>query len=74
MNIAESAGCTTNPEFARCLDRSLTEIVTCLELCERLYPSVASAQRVALIDEGNQISRMTHNLLQRLGPVGAQPL
>lgn len=71
MNIAEGAGCTTNPEFARFLGyayRSLKEIVTCLELCQRLYPSVGNDRRGTMIDEGNQISRMTHNLMQRLGP------
>ena len=71
MNIAEGTGCATNPEFARFLGyayRSLKEIVTCLELCQRLYPSVGLHRRSTLIDEGNQISRMTHNFMQRLGP------
>jgi len=77
MNIAEGTGCTTNPEFARFLGyayRSLKEIVTCLELCQRLSPSVGLHRRSTLIDEGNQISRMTHNFVQRLGSAGEQPL
>lgn len=72
LNIAEGAGSTTNPEFARFLGyayRSLKEIVTCLELCERLYPSVENDQRNSLIEEGNQVSRMTRKLMQRLGPL-----
>jgi four helix bundle protein len=77
MNIAEGTGCTPNPEFARFLGyayRSRKELVTCLERCERLYPSVASAHRGGLIDEGNQISRMPHNFMPRLGPAGEPPL
>jgi four helix bundle protein len=75
LNIAEGAGCTTNGEFARFLSyayRSLKEVVTCLELCQRLYPALPAQPLDLLIDEGNQISRMTHSLLQRLSmPPGA---
>jgi four helix bundle protein len=59
----------TNSEFGRFLGyayRSLKEIVTCLELCQRLYPGVHREATVALADEGNQISRMTYNRIQRL--------
>jgi hypothetical protein len=38
-----------------------------LELCQRLYPSLHAQPVTTLIDEGNQISRMTHSLMQRLG-------
>jgi four helix bundle protein len=73
LNVAEGAGCSSNPEFARFLGyayRSLKEVVTGLELCERLYPSLPAGPHpvAALIDEGNQIARMTHTLLQRLTP------
>jgi four helix bundle protein len=70
LNIAEGSGCPTNGEFARFLSyayRSLKEVVTCLELCQRLYPVLPTASLSVLIDEGNQISRMTHTLMQRLG-------
>ncbi len=70
LNIAEGSGCTTNGDFARFLSyayRSLKEVVTCLELCQRLYPALPVQPVVVLIDEGNQISRMTHALMQRLG-------
>ncbi len=70
LNIAEGAGCSTNGEFARFLSyayRSLKEVVTCLELCQRLFPALPSEPIDALIDEGNQISRMTHSLANRLG-------
>jgi four helix bundle protein len=73
LNIAEGAGCSSNPEFARFLGgayRSLKEVITGLELCQRLYPSLPAQPHpvAALIDEGNQIARMTHTLLQRLTP------
>src|SRR5262245_55392663 len=67
LNIAEGAGCATNVEFAQFLGyayRSLKEVVTSLELCERLYP--AAQPHIVLIDEGHQISRMLHALIKRL--------
>lgn len=70
LNIAEGAACVADKEFARFLSysyRSLKEITTCLELCERLYPDVPAERRTTLIDEANQIARMTHALMQRLG-------
>ena len=70
LNIAEGAGCTTNGEFVRFLGyayRSLKEVVTCLELCQRLYPTLPAESLGVLIDEGNQISRMTYALMQRIG-------
>ncbi len=70
LNVAEGAGGASNPEFARFLSyayRSLKEVVTCLELCLRLYPDVAEDVVRKLIDEGNQISRMTYAFMQRLG-------
>ncbi|MGE0451419.1 MAG: four helix bundle protein [Vicinamibacterales bacterium] len=71
LNIAEGAGCVTNAEFARFLGyayRSLKEVVTCLELCQRIYPVLPAESLEALVDEGNQISRMTRRLMQRLQP------
>jgi len=70
LNIAEGSGCATNPEFGRFLSyayRSLKEVVTCLELCQRLYPALPAQSVIALIDEGNQISRMTYSLVQQVG-------
>lgn len=70
LNIAEGCGCSSKPEFARFLGiayRSLKEIVTCLELTQRLYPDLAVKEIPVLIDEGNQISRMTRAFMQRLG-------
>ena len=72
LNIAEGAGCTTNREFGRFLGyayRSLKEVVTCLELCQRLYPDLPEPRIDVLIDEGNQLSRMTRSLMERLWPV-----
>ena len=71
LNIAEGCGLATNTEFARFLSyayRSLKEVVTALELCERLYPSLPRNRTQSLIDEGNQISRMTYNLMRKLNP------
>jgi four helix bundle protein len=69
LNIAEGASSATTAEFSHFLSyayRSLKEVITGLELCQRLYPSLAEQPLIALIDEGNQISRMTHSLMQRL--------
>src|SRR5512135_2566040 len=52
LNIAEAAGCEANREFARFLGyayRSLKEVVTCLELSQRLHASVAPSLVEALI-------------------------
>ena len=70
LNIAEGSGCTSDAEFARFVGyayRSLKEVVTGVELCQRLYPSLPGPPATALIDEGNQISRMAHSFMQRLG-------
>jgi four helix bundle protein len=70
LNIAEGAGCSTRAEFNRFLGyayRSLKEIVTCLELCQRIHASrPGMAQIPDLIDEASQIARMTRSLIQRL--------
>ena len=71
LNIAEGCGAGSNNEFARFLGfayRSLKEVVTALELCERLYPSLPRDRMQSLIDEGNQISKMTYNLMQKVDP------
>ncbi len=70
LNIAEGAGCSTGPEFVRFLGyayRSLKEVITCLELCERVHASRPEMHEIpGLIDEGSQIARMTRSLIQRL--------
>jgi four helix bundle protein len=70
LNIAEGSGCSTKSEFARFLGyayRSLKEVVTCLELCQRVHAAQAGVgQATVLIDEGSQIARMTRSLIQRL--------
>lgn len=70
LNIAEGCGVASPTEFGRFLSyayRSLKEIVTALELCQRLYPLVRERSSL-LIDEGNQISRMTYNLMLKVDP------
>jgi four helix bundle protein len=71
LNIAEGAACSTNAEFARFLGyayRSLKEIVTCLELCDRLYQAMPGVPATILVEEGERIARMTRSLMQRLVP------
>jgi four helix bundle protein len=71
LNIAEGCGAASNTEFARFLGfayRSLKEVVTALELCERLYPSLAGHRTQPLIEEGNRISKMTYALIQKVEP------
>jgi len=71
LNIAEGCGTASNAEFARFLGfayRSLKEAVTALELCQRLYPSLPRHRIQPLIDDGNQISKMTYALIQRVDP------
>jgi four helix bundle protein len=70
LNIAEGASSATNPEFARFLGyayRSAKEVVTALELCERLYPEVAKDAAPPLVEDGNRIARMLRGLMDRLG-------
>jgi four helix bundle protein len=69
LNIAEGSGCATSAEFVHFLSyayRSLKEVITGLELCQRLYPSLPVKALATLIDEGNQISRMIHSFMERL--------
>lgn len=70
LNLAEGCGCSTDAEFARFVGyayRSLKEGLTGLELCQRIYPSLPASPVATLLDEGNQIARMAHSLMQRLG-------
>jgi four helix bundle protein len=71
LYIAEGCGAATNAEFGRFLSyayRSLKEVVTALELCERLYPLLPQDRIKGLIDEGNLISKMTRALMQKVDP------
>jgi four helix bundle protein len=77
LNIAEGCGSASNAEFSRFLGyayRSMKEVVTALELCARLYPSLPSDRIEALIDEGNRISRMTYALMQRIDSGESSPV
>ena len=67
----EGCGAAGNAEFCRFLNyayRSLKEVVTVLELCQRLYPSLDHDRIPALIDEGTQISKMIYTLMRKLTP------
>jgi four helix bundle protein len=70
LNISEGCGTASNTEFGRFLCyayRSLKEVITGLELCDRLYP-VLRHRTQPLIEQGNQISRMVYNLMQKVDP------
>ena len=70
LNIAEGCGSAGNTEFGRFLSyayRSLKEVITALELSQRLYPLLRERSS-SLIDEGDQISRMVYNLMQKVDP------
>ena len=63
---AEGSGCSSDAEFARFVgyaSRSLKEVVTGLELRQRLYPALPAPPVTVLIDGGNQISRMARSLM-----------
>jgi hypothetical protein len=47
----------------------LKEAITALELSQRIY-RLSPETMGPLIDEGNQISRMTYNLIQKVDPEG----
>ena len=69
LNISEGCGTASKTEFCRFLSyayRSLKEVVTAVELCQRLYSRLPQDRVESLIDEGNQISRMTYKLMQTL--------
>jgi four helix bundle protein len=69
LKVSEGTGCTTDAEFGRFLSyayRSSKEVVTELELCQRLYPTLQVHALGELMDEGNQISRMLRRFMQRL--------
>ena len=70
LNIAEGSGSSTRAEFARFLGyayRSMKEVITCLELCQRIHAAQPGVRQAPdLIEEGNQIARMTRSLIQRL--------
>ena len=75
LNIAEGSASATNTEFSRFLSygyRSLKETITALELCQRLHPSMNREFTTLLIDEGHQISRMIHSLIQKIGATESQ--
>ena len=77
LNIAEGCGVASNTEFSRFLGfayRSLKEVVTALELCERLYSSLPRDRTQSLIEEGNQISKMTFGLMQKVDPGNRDPV
>ncbi len=75
LNIAEGSASSTNTDFSRFLSygyRSLKETISTLELCQRLHPSMSRVSIADLIDEGNQISRMIHSLIQKICPTESQ--
>src|ERR1041385_1658551 len=71
LNIAEGCGAASNTEIGRFLGfayRSLKEVVTALELCERPNLSRPPHRIQPLIDEGKQMSEITYALMQKVDP------
>jgi four helix bundle protein len=70
LNIAEGAGCRTNPEFERFLwyaYRSVNETATCLELTKRLNVTRANGLALErLLDRSDKVSAMIYKFIQKL--------
>ncbi|MCS6303979.1 MAG: four helix bundle protein [Nitrospira sp.] len=70
LNIAEGAGCRTDPEFERFLwyaYRSVNETTTCLELTRRLNVSGAKdSEFERLFDHSDKVSAMIYKFIQKL--------
>lgn len=70
LNIAEGAGCRTDPEFERFLwyaYRSVNETTTCLELTRRLnVKSAKDSELERLFDHSDKVSAMLYKFIQKL--------
>lgn len=70
LNISEGAGTSSNKEFAHFIGyayRSANEVLTCLELTEKLDLSRNHHLLEALRREGSQLSRMIYSFFKKLG-------
>jgi four helix bundle protein len=70
LNIAEGAGCDSEPDFRRFLwyaYRSVHEVVTCLELARRLKLSSNGSEGLNhLLDTGDKLAAMIYRFIKRL--------
>ena len=69
LNIAEGAGCQTKREFAAYLAyayRSANEVLTCLELANRLQLCHDDEGFRDLTDEGNRLGKMLYSFIRKL--------
>jgi four helix bundle protein len=69
LNISEGAGSNSNKEFALFLGyayRSCNEVLTCLELVEKLGLSRGENGVSGLEKEGIELSRMIYSFLKKL--------
>lgn len=70
LNIAEGAGCDSEPDFRRFLwyaYRSVHEVATCLELAKRLQVTRVSLKEFdRLIDLADKLAAMIYRFIQRL--------
>lgn len=71
LNISEGSGASSNREFAQFIGyayRSTNEVITCLELVERLHLYPKDSKDIhKLQDEGLQLSRMIYAFFKKLG-------
>ena len=69
LNISEGAECDSNREFIKYLVysyRSSNEVVTCLELANRLGLCNDNGRAQELIDEGNKLCKMLYSFIKKL--------
>ncbi len=77
LNIAEGAGCDSNREFIKYLVysyRSSNEVVTCLELANRLGLCNANGRVQELMDEGNTLCKMLYSFMKKLKTTNPKPI
>ena len=70
LNISEGAGSSSNKEFSKFVGyayRSVNEVMTCLELVEKLdlYRNAAVSESLKL--DSTELSRMIYAFLKKLG-------
>jgi four helix bundle protein len=77
LNISEGAGCESKREFTKFLVyayRSSNEVITCLELANRLGLCHDNGRAQELIDEGNSPCKMLYSFLRKLKTTNPEPI
>jgi four helix bundle protein len=77
LNISEGAGCESSREFAKYLVyayRSSNEVITCLELANRLGLCNDNGRAQDLMDEGNRLCKMLYSFIRKLKTTNPKPV